>query len=203
MVHEGIPICILFTTHFLSISRLDKMLPTHQAQRKLQGSLSSMRHTSEKLFSASHMEWRIPHGLLPVINQYWQVLANSLISSAGTWQSNSNARPVKGEPGLSSQTYPHAIATLLAHASEIHFIPHGKRVSFHLIKWEQKVFPLSTMNGPIALFDKRFKHSLQVAKQPPVWHSSPTPLSSSQLNSCSLALSWLRVGVPVFPGWCS
>lgn len=79
------------------------MLPT-QTQRKLPGSLLSTRHTSEKFCSVSHTAWRILYCLLTIINQDGQILAiSALISSAGTLQSISNARPMKGEPGLINQ----------------------------------------------------------------------------------------------------
>lgn len=178
------------------------MLPNHQAPRKLQRSLWSMRHTSEKFCSASHTEWKILHCLLPTINQYGQILANlTLVSSAGTLRPDSNARPMRGKPGL--QSYSHAFATDLA-TSLWNSLgnPTKNGYFFHPIKWKQKVFPLSTMNGPTTLFDKRFKHSLQGTEQSSPWWGTFT--KSSIVLSADLTRTGSQPaegGAPVFPGW--
>lgn len=114
------------------------MLPT-QTQRKLPGSLLSTRHISEKFCSVSHTAWWMLYCLLTIINQDGQILAiSALISSAGTLQSISNARPMKGEPGLINQL-PSCHWYWMSH----------KPLRFTLYFHKKKVFP------------KRFKHSFQ------------------------------------------
>lgn len=105
LVHKEIPICILlYLSFFLSISRMDKMLPT-QAQRKPQRSLSSTRHTSEKFCSASHSTFSLVlikiGRLLPILHSYLQQEHYNKKVLPGPW---------RGSAGLAIN-YLHATAT--------------------------------------------------------------------------------------------
>lgn len=119
------------------------MLPTHQVQRKLQGSLLSTRHTCEKFCSASHSEWRTPHCLLPAVNQYGQNLANfTLYLQQGHYNQTVMRGQWRRSPGLAVRLPSWPCYWLSHKPLRLTLYIHKKWISFHPIKWKQKVFPL-------------------------------------------------------------
>lgn len=130
------------------------MLPT-QVQRRLQGSLLSTRHTSEKFCSASYAEWYytvfslllINMGrFLPILHSYLQQGHYNLTVMPNQWR----------------LSYPHATGSDWVISFWDSLCTSTKKwVSSHSIKWKEKIFPRSIVNGSIAPFDKRFKHSFQ------------------------------------------